>query len=57
MNFVLFLQAAQDRDRVFDRRFGYQHGLETPRERRILFDMFAKFVERRRADTMQLTPR
>ena len=57
MQFVFFLQAAQDRDGVLDRRLADEHRLETPRQRRILFDMLAIFVERGRADAMQFAAR
>ena len=51
---VFVLDAAQDGDRVFHRRLGDQHGLETARERLVLLDVFAVLVERRRADRVQL---
>ena len=57
MRLVSVLQAAQDRDRVLDGRLGDEHRLEAPRERRILLDMLAIFVERGRADTMQFAAR
>ena len=57
MNLVFLLQAAQDRDRVLDRGLRDEHRLETPRERRVLFDVLAVFVERRGADAMQLAAR
>ena len=57
MQLVLLLQAAQDRDRILDRRLGHEHGLETPRERRVLLDMLAIFVERGRANAVQLAAR
>ena len=57
MDFVLLLQAAQNRNSVFDGRLADEHRLETPRERRILLDIFAVFVQRGRADTMQLAAR
>ena len=36
MEFVFFLQAAQDRDRVLNGRFGHENRLETPGKRGIL---------------------
>ena len=57
VNFVALLQAAQDRDRVFDRRLVDQHFLEAPLQRRVLLDVLAIFVERGRADAMQLAAR
>ena len=54
---VAFLQAAQDRDRVFDARFADKHFLEAPLERGIFLDVLAVFVERRRADAMQFAAR
>ena len=47
-------QAAQDRDRVLDRRLIHEDGLEAPFERRVLLDVFAILVERGRADAVQL---
>ena len=52
--FVLLLQAAQDRDRVLDRRLGDEHRLESTGERGVLLDVLAVLVERRRADAVQL---
>ena len=52
---VLLLEAAQDRDRIGHRRFADEHRLEAPLERRILLDIFAIFVERRRSDAVKLT--
>ncbi len=51
---VLVAQAAQDRDGVLDRRFADHDGLEAALERGILLDILAVFVERRRADAVQL---
>ena len=50
MNLVLFLEAAQDRNGVFDGRFLDQHGLEPARQGRILLDVLTVFVQRGRAD-------
>ena len=52
---VLLLEAAQDRDRVLDRRLVDEHRLEAPRQRRVLLDVLAVLVERGRADAVQLT--
>ena len=57
MHLVFLLEAAQDRDRVLDRRLGHEDRLEAPRERRVLLDVLAVFVERGRADAMQLAAR
>ena len=57
MGLVSVLEAAQDRDRVLDRRLGDEHRLEAPRQRRVLLDMLAIFVERGRADAMQFAAR
>ena len=57
MHLVLLAQAAQDRDRVLDRRLIDDHRLETAFQRGVLFDVLAVFVERRRADAVQLAAR
>ncbi|MNL39554.1 hypothetical protein D3C87_1618390 [compost metagenome] len=54
---VLLLQAAQDRDRVLDRRLVDHDGLETTGKSRILFHMLAVFIECRRADAVKLAAR
>ena len=54
---VALLQPAQDRDRVGDGRLADEHGLEAPLEGRILLDVLAVLVERRRADGAQLSAR
>ena len=54
---VLLLQPAQDRDRVLDGRLADEHRLEAPLERGVLLDMLAIFVERGRADAVQLAAR
>ena len=51
---VLLLEATQNRDGVLDGRLADHHGLETTRERRILLDVLAVFVERSRADCVQV---
>src|SRR6185437_4739339 len=54
---VLFLEAAQDRDRILDRRLVDKDRLETTGERRVLLDIFPVLVERRRADRVQRAAR
>ena len=54
---VLLLQAAQDRDRVGDRRLADEDRLEAALERGVLLDVLAVLVERRRADRAQLPAR
>ena len=54
---VALLQAAQDRDRVRDRRLADEDRLEAPLERGVLLDVLAVLVERRRADAAQLAAR
>ena len=51
---VAVLEAAQDRDRVLDRRLADEHRLEPPLQRRVLLDVLAELVQRRRADHPQL---
>ena len=48
------LQAAQDGNGVLHGRLFHQHGLETPFQRRVLFDVLAVLVKGRRADAVQL---
>ena len=57
VQFILFLDAAQDRDRVFDRRFFDQKRLEPAGEGRVFFDVFAVFVERGGANAVQFAAR
>ena len=57
MRLVRLLQAAQDRDRVLDGRLADENRLEAPLQRRILLDVLAVFVERGRADAVQLAAR
>ena len=54
---IALLQAAQDRDRVLDRRLVDEHLLEAALERGVLLDVLAVFVERRGADAMQFAAR
>ena len=53
---VFFLQPAQDRDRVLDRRLGNHHRLEPPRQRHVLLDQ-PVLGEGRRADARELATR
>ena len=57
VQFVFFLETAQNRDGVGDGWLGDEHRLEAARQRGILFDMLAIFVERGRTDAMELAPR
>ena len=54
---VALLQPAQDRDRVRDGRLADEDRLEAALERRVLLDVLAVLVERRRADRAQLAAR
>ena len=54
---VAFLQAAEDRDRLGDRRLAHEDGLEASLERSVLLDVLAVLVERCRAHGAQLSPR
>ena len=54
---VLFLDASEDRDRILDRRLVDEDRLETPGQRRVLFDVLLVFVERGRTDTVEFTTR
>ena len=57
MDLVALAQAAQDADRVLDRRLADEHRLEAALERGVLLDVLAVLVERRRADGVQLAAR
>ncbi len=57
VQFVFLLDAAQDRDRVLDRRLADIDRLEAAFERGVLLDVLAVFVQCRRADAMELTAR
>ncbi len=57
VHFIAFFQSAQNRDRIFDRRFADQHRLKPAFQRRIFLDVFLVFVECRCADRAQLAPR
>ena len=54
MGLVALLEATQDGDGVFHGRLVHEHGLEAPRERGILFDVLAVFVQGGRAHAAQL---
>ena len=54
MQLVFLLEPAQDGDRVLDRRLRHEDRLEAARECCVLLHMLAVFVERGRADAMQL---
>ena len=54
VDLVALAQAAQDRDRLLDRRLVDEDRLEAPLERGVLLDVLAVLVERRRADRVQL---
>ncbi len=56
VDLVLFLKAAEDRDRVLDRRLPDHHRLEPPLQGGVLFDMLAVLVDGRRPDAMKLAP-
>ena len=57
VHFVPVFEPAKNRNRVLDRRLVHKHRLEAPFERGVLFDMLAVFIERRRADAVQLSAR
>ncbi len=54
---VALLESAQDGNRVFDIGLVDHHGLEPAFKRRIRFDVFAVFIQRRGADAVQLAAR
>ncbi len=57
VRFIPIAQTFENLDRLFDRRLADHHGLEAPFERRVFLDVFAEFVERRRADALQFAAR
>ena len=57
MDFIAFLQAAQDADGIFHARFFDQHRLETALQGRVFLDVFAILVQRGGADHVQFTAR
>ena len=56
VQFVFFLDAAQDRNGIFDRGFVDHYRLKTPRKGRVFFHIFAVFVQRGGAHTVQFAP-
>ena len=54
VDFVALLQAAQDGDRVLNRGLADRHRLKAALQRRVLLDVLAVLVERRRAHRAQL---
>ena len=57
MQFIFFLQAAQNGDGRFHAWFVNHHFLEAALQGRILLDVLTVFIKRRRPDAMQLTAR
>ena len=57
MDLVALLEAAQDRDRVLDRRLADVDRLEAPLERRVLLHVLAVLIKRGRADAAEVPPR
>ena len=57
VHLIAFLQATKDRDRVFDARLADQDRLEATLEGRVLLDVLAILVERRRSDETELAAR
>ena len=57
VQFVFFLDAAQDADRIGLGRLRYHHRLEPPRQGGVFFHMLAVFVQRRGRHAMQFAPR
>ena len=57
MRLVALLETAQDPDRVGHRRLADKHRLEAALERRVLLDVRAVLVQRRRPDRTQLAAR
>ena len=55
MQFKLFFDPAQNGNRFFNRRFGYEHRLKTPCQRRVFFHVLFIFGKRGRSQTMQLS--
>ena len=55
MQFKLFFDPAQNGNRFFNRRFGYEHRLKTPCQRRVFFHVLFIFGKCGRPQTMQLS--
>ena len=56
MDFVAFLEPPEDGDGIFHGRLLDQNRLEASFQRRVLFDIFAVFIERCRPDAAQFAP-
>ncbi len=56
VHLIAFLQAPQDRDRVFHRGLIHEHLLEAPLQGGIFFNVFAVFIEGGGADATQFPP-
>ena len=54
VDFVALFQAAQDGNGILDRRLIDKHRLEATLQGGVLLDVLAVFIQRRRADGMQL---
>ena len=57
MHLVALLDAAQDGNRIFDRRLADHDGLEAALKSRIFLDVLAVLAQGRRADAAQLAAR
>ena len=57
VNFVAFLEPAQDGDGVFHGRFAHQHFLEAALQRGVLLHVLAVLIEGGGTHAMQFTPR
>ena len=57
VDLVLLLEAAQDRDRVLDRRLVDEDRLEATGQGGVLLDVFAVLIQRGGADAVQLAAR
>ena len=57
VQFVFFLQPAQDGDRVLNRGFADKNRLKPALKCRVLLDMLLIFIQRRCANAMQLSTR
>ena len=53
---IAFTQTAKNGNGILHRRLLYQHRLEAALQRRILFNIFAVFIQRCRANAVQLAP-
>ena len=57
VQFVFFLDPAQDADRIFDRWLRHHHRLEAAGKGCVLFHIFAVLIQRGGTYAVQLTPR